>query len=109
MDLYGDHGAVETAIQNYETAYRMQSAVPELMSIEGESDATRKLRGSIQISPRLRLSGVRSVARRLVERGVRFIELICPGGSGDRRDQHSRLSRGTPRTAAPSTSRSRAC
>lgn len=31
------------------------------------------------------------LARRLVERGVRFIELTCPGGNGDRWDQHSNL------------------
>jgi len=31
------------------------------------------------------------VARRLIERGVRFVELTCPGGNGDRWDQHSNL------------------
>ncbi|HRX53196.1 MAG TPA: DUF1501 domain-containing protein [Verrucomicrobiales bacterium] len=95
MDLYGDHGAVETAIQNYETAYRMQSAVPELMSIEGESEATRKLYGLDSDFTQTQTFGRQClVARRLVERGVRFIELTCPGGSGDRWDQHSRLVEG---------------
>jgi arylsulfatase A-like enzyme len=38
-------------------------------------------------------------ARRLVERGVRFIELTCPGGNGDRWDQHSNLRDGHEKNA----------
>ena len=36
---------IESAIKNYETAFRMQAAVPELMDLKGESDATKKLYG----------------------------------------------------------------
>jgi arylsulfatase A-like enzyme len=39
------------------------------------------------------------LARRLVERGVRFIELTCPGGSGDRWDQHGNLKDGHEKNA----------
>jgi membrane-anchored protein YejM (alkaline phosphatase superfamily) len=39
------------------------------------------------------------LARRLVERGVRFIELTCPGGNGDRWDQHSNLVDGHTKNA----------
>ena len=39
------------------------------------------------------------LARRLVERGVRFIELTCPGGNGDRWDQHNNLKDGHTKNA----------
>ena len=39
------------------------------------------------------------IARRLVERGVRFIQLTCPGGNGDRWDQHVRLRDGHTKNA----------
>ena len=41
----GADDEIESAIANYETAYRMQTAVPELMDIKGETAATRKLYG----------------------------------------------------------------
>ena len=84
--------AVETAIQNYETAYRMQTAVPDLMDLSGESDAVKKLYGLDADFKNTKTFGLQCLlARRLVERGVRFIELTCPGGNGDRWDQHKKL------------------
>ena len=84
--------AVETAIQNYETAYRMQTAVPDLMDLSGESDAVKKLYGLDADFKNTQTFGLQCLlARRLVERGVRFIELTCPGGNGDRWDQHKKL------------------
>ena len=91
----GRHDALEAAIANYELAFRMQSAVPELMSLAGEIPATQRLYGlddpyvPTQIFARECL-----IARRLVERGVRFIELLCPNVGADRWDQHSGLKRG---------------
>ncbi len=83
---------IESAILNYETAYRMQSAVPELMSIDGESEATKKLYGIDAEYPQTKTFARQClIARRLVERGVRFIELTCPRGNGDRWDQHGKL------------------
>ncbi len=83
---------IEAAIQNYETAYHMQSAVPELMDLRGESDATKKLYGLEADYKQTQTFGLQCLlARRLVERGVRFIELTCPGGNGDRWDQHGNL------------------
>jgi hypothetical protein len=91
-DQFSGDGQVESAILNYETAYRMQSAVPELMSIEGETELTKKLYGLDADFKNTQTFGTQClIARRLVERGVRFIELTCPGGNGDRWDQHSRL------------------
>jgi hypothetical protein len=91
----GHHDALEAAIANYELAYRMQSAVPELMGLTGESPATLRLYGfdhpyvPTQIFARECL-----IARRMVERGVRFIELLCPAVRGDRWDQHADLRNG---------------
>lgn len=83
---------IESAIANYETAFRMQAAVPELIDISGESKATKELYGLNARAKNTQIFGRQCLlARRLVERGVRFIELTCPGGSGDRWDQHSNL------------------
>lgn len=83
---------IEAAIQNYETAFRMQTAVPDLMDLRGESDATKKLYGLDADFENTKTFGLQCLlARRLVERGVRFIELTCPSGNGDRWDQHKKL------------------
>lgn len=87
--------AMEAAIQNYETAFRMQTAVPDLMDLRGESDATKKLYGLDSDFKNTKTFGLQCLlARRLVERGVRFIELTCPSGNGDRWDQHGKLKDG---------------
>lgn len=94
-ERYGAADEVESAIKNCETAFRMQAAVPELMDLKGESDATKKLYGIDAAFPQTQVFGRQClIARRLVERGVRFIELTCPPSSGDRWDQHSDLKKG---------------
>jgi hypothetical protein len=97
----GPADPVEAAIANYELAFRMQTAVPELMQIDGESDATRKLYGLDADYEPTRIFGTQClVARRLVERGVRFVELTCPAINGvDRWDQHSKLKDGHEKNA----------
>jgi hypothetical protein len=45
LETTADNAEVEAAILNYETAFRMQSAVPELCDISGESEHTQKLYG----------------------------------------------------------------
>ncbi|MGB7344866.1 MAG: DUF1501 domain-containing protein [Pirellulaceae bacterium] len=83
---------VEAAIQNYETAYKMQTAVPELMDLRDETAETKELYGLNTKNDGTKTFGMQClIARRLVQRGVRFIELTCPGGAGDRWDQHSNL------------------
>jgi hypothetical protein len=89
--------AIESAIANYETAFRMQAAVPELTDLAGESSATKQIYGLDSNYEPTRIYGTQCLlARRLVERGVRFIELTCPvvGSSVDRWDQHSNLKDG---------------
>jgi hypothetical protein len=91
------HGAdeIDSAIKNYETAFRMQAAVPELMDLRGESEAVKNLYGLGAAYAQTRTFGRQClIARRLVERGVRFIELTCPATGGDRWDQHSDLKTG---------------
>ncbi len=100
LDRIGRVDQLESAIANYELAFRMQAAVPELMSIEGESDATKKLYGLDADFPQTKTFARQCLtARRLVERGVRFIELTCPNVRGDRWDQHGNLKEGHEQNA----------
>ena len=92
---------VEAAIRNLETGYRMQAAVPELCDITGETPATRRLYGLDDPDPqKAGYARQALLARRLVERGVRFIELTClnegigAGNAGNPWDQHGELERG---------------
>ncbi len=86
---------IESAIANYETAYRMQTAVPELMDVAGESPVLRRLYGlEDKYPPKQIFARQCLIARRLIERGARFIELTCPNCGHDRWDQHSGLRRG---------------
>ncbi len=91
----GRSDEIESAIANYETAYRMQTAVPELMDLHGETSATKKLYGLDAPYAATRIFATQClIVRRLVERGARFLELTCPRVPGDRWDQHSALKQG---------------
>jgi Protein of unknown function (DUF1501) len=95
MEKHGKNDEIESAIANYETAYRMQTAVPELMDIKGETEATRKLYGLDSTFHMTRIFATEClIARRLVERGARFVELTCPNVGADRWDQHGGLRNG---------------
>jgi uncharacterized protein (DUF1501 family) len=76
---------IETRIAQYEMAFRMQSSVPDLTSMAGESDATFEAYG-----PQARVPGTFAanclLARRMAERDVRFIQLYHKGW-----DQHYNL------------------
>jgi hypothetical protein len=95
LERAGKNDAIESAIANYETAFRMQAAIPELMDLTGETTATRRLYGLEAPYEATRIFAAQClIARRLVERGARFIELTCPRVPGDRWDQHSGLKEG---------------
>ena len=83
---YGDP-EILSRIAQYEMAYRMQSSVPELTDLSGESEKTIERYG-----PDARKPGTFAfnclLARRLAERGVRFIQLVHRGW-----DQHGDLPR----------------
>jgi uncharacterized protein (DUF1501 family) len=92
----GHADAIESAVANYELAFRMQTAVPELLDLAGESPATHKLYGTDAPYEQTRIYARQCLlARRLIERGVRFVELTCPATAGnDRWDQHGGLKKG---------------
>ena len=68
---------IETRISQYEMSFRMQASVPELMDINGESKATLTDYGAVPGKASFANSCL--LARRLVERGVRLIELYDSG------------------------------
>ncbi len=86
---------LDARIQTYELAYRMQSAAPEAVELGRESRATRHLYGLD--SPMTNDFGTRCLlARRLVERGVRFVQLYSGDVTGwdahdDVETNHSRM------------------
>lgn len=86
-DDFGDP-EISTRIAQYEMAYRMQSSVPELTDLSGESEKTFEAYG-----PDSRKRGTYAanclLARRLAERGVRFVQLFHRGW-----DQHTELPKG---------------
>jgi hypothetical protein len=95
LDGRPDDPALAAAISNYELAFRMQSAVPQLMDLSNETAATRALYGLDHPYPHTRTYALQCLlARRLVERGVRFVELTIPNTGNDRWDQHSNLKAG---------------
>jgi hypothetical protein len=88
----GGQDAIESAIANYEMAFRMQSSVPELTDLSGESEQLKELYGMNHKYDKTRIFASECLmARRLVERGVRFVELTCPNTGNDRWDAHSNL------------------
>ncbi len=91
----GHEDQIETAVKNYELAYLMQSSVPELTDLSGETEATKKLYGLDTTNVHKKGYAAQCLmARRMVERGVRFIELTCPNTGHDRWDQHQGLKKG---------------
>jgi len=95
LDRMGHVDQLESAIANYELAYRMQAAVPGLTDLSQETAATKKAFGlEAEYGPTKSFGRQCLLARRLVERGVRFVELTCPSIGHDRWDQHANLKKG---------------
>ena len=89
-----DSQAIEGAIANYETAFRMQSTIPEIADVGREPAHVQKLYGVDSADEHQRLYATQALrARRLVEAGVRFVEITCPSFDGNNSpwDQHGRL------------------
>lgn len=89
QEVSGDPEAATRTAQ-YELAYRMQAAVPELMSIDGETQSTLKMYGAVP--GKASFANNCLLARRLVERGVRMVELYDADW-----DHHSGLQSALPR------------
>ena len=84
LDEFGDP-EIATRIEQYEMAYRMQTSVPELTNLSGEPEHVFELYGPDSRKPGSFAANC-LLARRLVERGVRFIQLFHRGW-----DQHRKL------------------
>jgi len=86
----------ESAVRNYELSENMEAVAPETMDVSKESEATRKLYGLDSSFPQTAIYARQCLsARRMIERGVRFVELTCPQIQGaDRWDQHSGMRKG---------------
>lgn len=84
FERYGDP-EIRTRIAQYEMAFRMQSSVPELVDLSDESPAIIESYGAQAKTPGTFAQSA-LLARRLVERGVRFVQVLHRGW-----DQHSSL------------------
>src|SRR5258706_270817 len=78
---------VATRINSFELAYRIQSSAPELMDVSKESPETLKMYGAEPGKPSFAMNCL--LARRLIERGVRFVQLFHEGW-----DHHSEVHKG---------------
>jgi hypothetical protein len=87
--------ALEARIRSFETAFGMQREAPELFDLSKETDATLRLYG-LQRGATTGFAWQCLVARRMAERGVRFIELIDSGSSGNW-DSHGNMVEHAPR------------
>ena len=98
LELTGPDLALEGRINSFELAYRMQSTMPEAQDVNSESEATKKLYGIDQ--PVTANFGRQCLmARRFLERGVRFVQVSHSDGEVQW-DQHSALYKGHTKNAA---------
>ncbi len=85
---------LEARIASFELAFRMQSKAPELVDLNQESEATRKLYGlDDEVTEPFGRQCL--MARRMVERGVRFVKVLH-GAGGDRWDDHGNIGERLP-------------
>lgn len=87
---YPEDSALEARIKSYELAFRMQTEVPDVINFDTESEATKKLYGLDQKETKP-FGEQLLAARRMSERGVRFIQIMHGGGAAGAWDQHSKL------------------
>lgn len=93
-----DDGRLSARIDSFELAYRMQTAAPEAFSLAGETPETGRLYGLDE--PKTATFGKQCLlARRLVERGVRFVQLYHTEGGFQPWDQHGDLKGGHEKNA----------
>jgi uncharacterized protein DUF1501 len=77
-DVY--HPEIDGAIESFELAFRMQDEVPSLLDLRSEPQSVFKMYGVAAGQPTERFGRQCILARRLVEAGVRFIEITAPVG-----------------------------
>jgi hypothetical protein len=87
---YPEDNELSARIKSYELAFRMQTAVPEVVNFDSETAATRRLYGFDNKTTRPFAMQLLA-ARRFVERGVRFIQIQHGDGAAGAWDAHSGL------------------
>jgi Protein of unknown function (DUF1501) len=85
-------------IESFELAYRMQSQAPDAFDLTGETEATKRVYGLDQEATAV-FGRQCLLARRMVERGVRFVQLYHTTGGFQPWDQHADLKGGHARNA----------
>lgn len=101
LERHGGDSELEARILSYEMAFRMQTAAPEVFDLSGENEETRKLYGMDQ-KESASYGANCLLARRLVERGVRFIQLNQGGwdAHGNLKENHLAQARKVDRPIA---------
>jgi hypothetical protein len=85
---FPDQSELSARLTSYELAFRMQAEAPHAVEIENESEATKKLYG-LDNKGTEQMGRLCLLARRFVERGVRFIQIYH--GAGSKWDSHSQI------------------
>jgi hypothetical protein len=92
-----DEGPLEARIASFELAFQMQRRAPEAFALEGESPATKRIYGLN--APETEKFGKQCLlARRLIERGVRFVQLYDTATNHNSWDHHSGIKISLPRS-----------
>ncbi len=87
---YPDDQNLRARIKSYELAFQMQTSVPETLQLAKEPEHIRRLYG-LDTAETKSFGEQCLVARRLVERGVRFVQIFHGGGGGGAWDAHSEI------------------
>ncbi len=97
LEQAGPDQMLEGRLESFELAFRMQTAMPEIEDLSGESPATRKLYG-LDDPVTANFGRQCLLARRFAERGVRFVQ-VTHSNADVQWDQHSKLKEGHERNA----------
>lgn len=87
-DRFPDRSELAARINSYELAFRMQAEAPPVVDLKRESEATKRLYG-IDRPETASMGKLCLLARRMVERGVRFVQIYH--GAGSKWDAHQRI------------------
>lgn len=93
LDRHPENTELAARLANFETAARMQTAVPSILDMSGETEATQKLYGLD--NPATKEYGTRCLlARRLVEQGVRFVQIFLKSQPWDTHSKNAESLKG---------------
>ena len=96
---YPNDRELRARLKSYELAFQMQTTVPETLQLDQENDEIKDLYGMDQ--PHCKdFARLCLTARRLVERGVRFVQIFHGGGGGGAWDAHSGIKENHSKLAA---------